>query len=170
MAETFDWLNPEDVESFDDSFVGEFFSDTVPPAFAEGGEVSTYTVKSGDIVSSIAQNHGTTTAAIQEANKGLDVDKIRVGQKLIIPSGAESRASVMDRRLASTFAENPLARAGYNITDPSRGIYYPFSDKSSGDYGRWPVAGMVETPRGIRRRNIGTRHRPLLMKEIYKNL
>ena len=141
-----------------------------PKSFAEGGEVSTYTVKSGDIVSSIAQNHGTTTAAIQEANKGLDVDKIRVGQKLIIPSGVASRARVMDRRLASTFAENTLARAGYDITDPSRGIYYPYSDKSSGDYGRWPLAGMIETPRGIRRRNIGTRHRPLLMKEIYKNL
>jgi LysM repeat protein len=105
MSETFDWLNPEDVGSFDDSFVGEFLTDDElglgdeisrdpetgldfsQPAksFAEGGEVSTYTVKSGDIVSSIAQDHGTTTAAIQEANRNLDVDKIRVGQEIIIP-------------------------------------------------------------------------------------
>lgn len=50
---------------------------------------STYTVVSGDSLSVIAQRHGTTTAALREANN-LTGDMIRVGQLLIIP-GTETR-------------------------------------------------------------------------------
>jgi LysM repeat protein len=52
-----------------------------PPA---GGAV--YTVKSGDCLSVIASEQGSTVAAIREAN-GLKSDTIVVGQKLVIPGG-----------------------------------------------------------------------------------
>lgn len=50
------------------------------------GEATTYTVKSGDVLERIAKNHNTTVSAIKAAN-ALKTDRIKVGQKLKIPSG-----------------------------------------------------------------------------------
>jgi LysM repeat protein len=46
----------------------------------------TYTVKSGDTLSSIAQELGTTVEALVEANDITDPDVIDIGQQLRIPS------------------------------------------------------------------------------------
>ncbi|MCX4364712.1 MAG: LysM peptidoglycan-binding domain-containing protein [Bacilli bacterium] len=51
---------------------------------------STYTVSSGDTLSKIAAAHGTTVAAIAAANGLKDINKIGVGQQLIIPNGSET--------------------------------------------------------------------------------
>jgi LysM repeat protein len=48
---------------------------------------TTYTVKSGDTLTKIAKAHGSTVKAIEAAN-GLTTTKIKVGQKLKIPSKA----------------------------------------------------------------------------------
>jgi LysM repeat protein len=45
-----------------------------------------YTVKSGDTLGGIAAAHGTTVAAVREAN-GLKGNTIRIGQKLTVPAG-----------------------------------------------------------------------------------
>lgn len=52
----------------------------------EGGE--TYTIKSGDTLSKIGQNHGVSWQKIYEANKDTikDPDKIFPGQTIRIPS------------------------------------------------------------------------------------
>ena len=46
-----------------------------------------YVVKAGDVLSRIAVRHGTTVRELREVNK-LSTDKIIVGQKLVLPSGA----------------------------------------------------------------------------------
>jgi LysM repeat protein len=53
----------------------------------EGGDGETYTVKSGDTLSEIGQQHGVAWRDIFEANRDQldDPDKISVGQKLRIP-------------------------------------------------------------------------------------
>lgn len=51
-----------------------------------GNEPLIYTVVSGDTLSHIAVRHGTSVAAIKAANQ-LSSDMIRVGQRLVIPSG-----------------------------------------------------------------------------------
>jgi len=48
---------------------------------------SVYTVQAGDTLSSIAKRHGTSSAAIKQAN-GLDGGLIRIGQKLTVPGAA----------------------------------------------------------------------------------
>jgi LysM repeat protein len=56
--------------------------------WGEGGEGDTYTVKGGDTLSEIGQQHGVAWRDIFEANKdviGDNPDKIRPGQKLRIP-------------------------------------------------------------------------------------
>jgi nucleoid-associated protein YgaU len=53
-----------------------------------GGEGDTYTVKSGDTLSEIGQQHGVAWRDIHEANRdviGDNPDKIRPGQQLRIP-------------------------------------------------------------------------------------
>jgi len=46
----------------------------------------TYTVKSGDVLGTIARKFGTTVTKLREAN-GLKTDRITVGQKLKVPAG-----------------------------------------------------------------------------------
>lgn len=47
----------------------------------------TYTVRSGDTLSSIARELGTTVEALVEANDIADPDVIDIGQQLTVPSG-----------------------------------------------------------------------------------
>lgn len=49
---------------------------------------STYTVKAGDFLARIANQHGTTVGAIRRANQ-LTSDLIQVGQVLVIPGGTD---------------------------------------------------------------------------------
>ena len=54
-----------------------------PGAAATGGG---YVVESGDTLTSIAQEHGTTVEAIVEANDLDDPDVLDIGQELVIPT------------------------------------------------------------------------------------
>ena len=54
-------------------------------AYKEGGEVE-YEIQSGDTLSAIAKDRGTTVDQIAASNKIADVNKIYAGQKLIIPT------------------------------------------------------------------------------------
>jgi LysM repeat protein len=48
---------------------------------------STYVVRSGDTLSTIARRHGTTVRALQDANGIRDADVVVVGRRLRIPAG-----------------------------------------------------------------------------------
>ncbi len=63
------------------------------PVVAGGGE---YIVKSGDSLSKIAHQQGTTVRALKELNK-LTSDRIRVGQKLALPRAAGASAVAAPR-------------------------------------------------------------------------
>ena len=53
----------------------------------------TYVVKSGDALSKIAKAHGVKMADLMAANNITDANKIRIGQKLKIPSASSSSSS-----------------------------------------------------------------------------
>jgi len=74
---------------------GSASTTSAAPSAAVGGETTgaTYTVKSGDTLTKIAKKNGTTVKAIEAAN-GLSTTKIKVGQKLKIPSKGEAAAPV----------------------------------------------------------------------------
>lgn len=54
---------------------------------------TTYVVKEGDILGSIAERHGCSVADIKRWNPSLDPDRIRVGQRLVIRSSTASPTS-----------------------------------------------------------------------------
>lgn len=62
----------------------------VAAVVATGGAATTYTVRKGDTVGAIAARNKTTVAAIAAANHLADPSKIRIGQTLIIPDGADT--------------------------------------------------------------------------------
>lgn len=53
-----------------------------PEQPAAGG---TYTIRSGDTLDAIARRHGTTVAALQQANPGVDPRRLRPGQTIRLP-------------------------------------------------------------------------------------
>jgi LysM repeat protein len=60
-----------------------------PPASSS----STYTVEKGDTLSSIAEDHKTTVAALVKLNSLKDADKLAIGQKLKLPGKATAPAA-----------------------------------------------------------------------------
>jgi LysM repeat protein len=93
---------------------GKTSADAAAPSVAAGGDTGTasYTVKSGDTLTKIAKAHGTTVKAIEAAN-GLSTTKIKVGQKLKIPSKAEAAAP------AAPAVDNPPAPALPPVSIPA---------------------------------------------------
>lgn len=73
--------------------VGGTSAGGVAPAVASSETGASYTVKSGDTLTSIAKKYHTTYKAIEAANN-LTTTKIKVGQKLKIPSKVESAPPV----------------------------------------------------------------------------
>lgn len=60
------------------------------PASLEAAATASYTVQNGDSLSKIAAKVGVTSREIAELNNIKDANKIRVGQKLVLPSYAQS--------------------------------------------------------------------------------
>ena len=82
----------------------------VPAAAAAGADAGPviYTVKSGDTLSRIARQYGTTYKAIQSENN-LPTTSIKVGQKLKIPAKAEAAAPVATAPEPAPVAPAPVA-------------------------------------------------------------
>ena len=71
-----------------------------------------YVVKSGDSLSKIAAAHGVRTAELKELNQIVDANKIRAGQKLILPDYAKPSQSQPAAKAAAPAAAKPAAGAG----------------------------------------------------------
>ena len=52
-----------------------------------------YTIKSGDTLSQVARNFGVSLQALKKANKIENVNKIRAGQKIIVPGTLKDKAT-----------------------------------------------------------------------------
>ncbi|HXF10140.1 MAG TPA: LysM peptidoglycan-binding domain-containing protein [Desulfuromonadaceae bacterium] len=85
-------------------------TEATPTAAAGSGE--TYVVKSGDSLTKIATSHGVTLKALKAANPNLDPNKIRVGQKIIIPSKAEAPTTQVNTPPAPVSAPAPAPANG----------------------------------------------------------
>lgn len=79
------------------------------PASPVDSSTTVHTVRSGDTLSSLARQYGTTVAAIQAAN-GLSNTVIRVGQELVIPTAGATVTSGSTKGSAAPAA--PAASVG----------------------------------------------------------
>ncbi len=58
----------------------------ITPVAVNTPSASDYVIKSGDLCSTVAADHGITTAELQAANRNTDCDRLRVGDKIKIPA------------------------------------------------------------------------------------
>ncbi len=58
------------------------------PAETMAGATSEYVVKKGDLAGRIASRNKISLKQLQEANAGIDLNKLKIGQKLTLPAGA----------------------------------------------------------------------------------
>jgi LysM repeat protein len=65
-----------------------------------------YVIKSGDLCSTIASNAGISVEALQQANRSMDCNNLRVGDHLKIPSAAAATPT------RATLSSNPTTKPG----------------------------------------------------------
>lgn len=82
-------------------------SPTIEPTATTVTEGALYTVQSGDTLASIAEQHGTTIAALQAANNMNESSLLIAGQELLIP-GAEGEV-LANEPAAAEAVETPTA-------------------------------------------------------------
>ena len=86
-----------------------------------------YKVKSGDTLSGIAQRYGASISIIKDANPGLNPDKIKIGQTIIIPFIASGKSRVRGSAassasltaVGSSFTETYTVKKGDTLWDIS---------------------------------------------------
>ena len=75
-------------------------AETAPAGAAE------YTVKSGDIAYNIAKKHGISLKALKEANNGVDLGRLKVGQKIQVPGATAAPAPAPGSGAGTAAAES----------------------------------------------------------------
>ena len=77
-----------------------------------------YVVKSGDSLSKIAAAHGVKAAELKELNQIADVNKIRIGQKLILPDYAKASKSQPAEKSAAKAAPKASVSGDAYVVKP----------------------------------------------------
>ena len=77
-----------------------------------------YVVKSGDSLSKIAAAHGVKAAELKELNQIADVNKIRIGQKLILPDYAKASQSQPAEKSAAKAAPKASVSGDAYVVKP----------------------------------------------------
>lgn len=85
------------------------------PALESASGSDVYAVKSGDTLTKIAKNHGTTVKNLRAANN-LSSDKLTVGQKLKIPAKGAAPAPVAPAAPATAEVPPPVTSAAPSAT------------------------------------------------------
>jgi peptidoglycan DL-endopeptidase LytE len=74
----------------------------------------TYTVQKRDNLARIAKKFNTTAARIREAND-LDSDRLKVGQKIVIPSGKVARDETVEKKQVVKVPEQKVEKQYYTV-------------------------------------------------------
>ena len=92
----------------------------VPPAPVKTSVAAenVYVVKPGDSLSKIAAAHGVKTAELKELNNVVDVNKIRVGQKLILPDYSKPSSSQPAEKSAKSAEAKATASGDAYVVKP----------------------------------------------------
>jgi LysM repeat protein len=88
------------------------------PIIERRGPVITYTVQSGDTLSGIAFDHGVSLAAIEQANPGIDLDLLSLGQEITIPFAPPTFTPTPTITPTPTFTPGPEFEPPYLLWPP----------------------------------------------------
>lgn len=88
------------------------------PSHQAASIAGTYEVKAGDNLSKIARLQGTTVAALQAANPGLNPTKMAIGQKIQIPGSSSASTATLAENATPTPAPVKQPAKSERIVDP----------------------------------------------------
>lgn len=114
---------------------------------SSGSERSTYTVRSGDTATTIARRNGFTLAELQRWNRRANLDRLRIGQELVIyveDSGSGSTGSPNRGRLRGGVQLEE--GTGYRVRNPERAFGTPSTVAAIRNGIARVVARYVEVP------------------------
>lgn len=103
-----------------------------------------YTVKLGDHIRALSSRFKIALNVLQQVNKGLDLEKLSVGEEVFLPGARPEVVQEPKQRVAN----KPDAPRNTKIP-PAEQVKTP-----SGGPFRWPVAGTISSPFGWRRHPI----------------
>jgi LysM repeat protein len=100
-------------------------------AVAGSAATGTYTVRLGDTLSEVAEQHGTSTSALASANAIGDVNSLQAGRVLTIPSSATSAPAVAAARSYTIRAGDTLSQiaAAHGVTTSALAAVNAVSDR-----------------------------------------
>jgi LysM repeat protein len=105
-------------------------SNNAPSSAAAGNAPQSYTVRSGDTMSSIASRHGVTLQALIAANPQVsNPNAINVGQTLHLPGSAAANAAAAAAAAALIPPDDTLSFTSV-FTAPRRAVYLPNSNEA----------------------------------------
>jgi len=118
------------------------------PILETSSRSGTYTVVSGDTLSGIAAKHGVGTADLRTANN-LTSNTVRLGAKLIIPNGANTAQTSVDKTTTASVPNDNYSTKRVAAATGADNIASKAKEKvetakaTSSDAFRWPANGRV---------------------------
>ena len=102
------------------------------------GTSSEYVIKKGDNFSTIAKANHTTVKALQAANPGVDSTKLKINQKIKLPSGTDSTTPPPTTRPHSGLTTTAPSAAGTYVVQPGDNLQ-KIAKAKYGDASKWKV-------------------------------
>jgi len=87
------------------------------PETIDAADASSYTIQKGDSLSKVAARAGVSVREIQELNNITDPNKIRIGQKILLPAHAKS---LPNKPVASSASSKPSSKSASKSSAPAK--------------------------------------------------
>jgi LysM repeat protein len=86
------------------------------------GAATEYKIVKGDIAANIAKKNGVTLAALRDANKGVDISKLKINQTIQIPAPTAAKPAVHEKSHATATAATGASDSSTHVVKPGENL------------------------------------------------
>ena len=120
-------------------------------AFGQDGRQTVHVVRSGDSINRVAAHYGVTRKSLIDANKLARSERLRIGQRLVVPGARVAAGGGTVQRVDAVLDNGNvlIVRAGPRRVPTRFSMVSPEVDGQALDF-TWPVEGQIISPFGKR--------------------